>query len=85
MLGDSVMCWCLFSGWRQCWVTLYCVGVCFQGGSSAGWLCIVLVFVFRVVAVLGDSVLCWCLFYHISDAGDSVLCWCLFYHMLDAG
>ena len=41
---------------------LYCVGVCFQGGSSAGWLCIVLVFVFRVVAVLGDSVLCWCLF-----------------------
>ena len=29
MLGDSVLCWCLFSGWRQCWVTLYCVGVCF--------------------------------------------------------
>ena len=28
MLGDSVLCWCLFSGWRQCWVTLYYVGVC---------------------------------------------------------
>ena len=36
VLGDSVLCWCLFSGWRQCWVILYCVGVCFQGGGSAG-------------------------------------------------